>query len=79
MYHNKTENKMKDTELLLDGKIEDLISQLQELLGTNGVSKKWNSDNKTNRPDEYGLKAGGYFDGENELHKIEIKIRPKKS
>ena len=70
---------MKNTELLLDGKIEDLISQLQELLGTNVFSKKWNSDNKTNTPDEYGLKLGGYFDGENHLHKIEIKITSRKS
>jgi len=69
---------MEKTELLLNGKIEDLISQLQELLGTGGLTKIFYGDNKTNIPDEYGLKVGGYFDGKNHKHKVEIKITPKK-
>ena len=69
---------MENTELLLNGTIEDLISQLQELLGTNSLRKTWKGDNETNTPDQYGLKVGGFFNGKEHLHKVEITITPKK-
>lgn len=69
---------MENTEIKLDGSIEELIIQLQKIFNTNGLRKTWKGDNETNIPDEYGLRIGGYFDGEKHLHKIEIKITPKK-
>ena len=69
---------MENTEIKLDGNVEDLIAQLQKLLGTSGLRKTWKGDNETNVPDEYRLKLGGYFDGINHLHKVEIIITPSK-
>ena len=65
-------------ELCLDGKIEDLIRQLEELVGRKVSIKSWRGDNKTNIPDQYGIKMGGYFNGKTNLHKVEIIITPNK-
>jgi hypothetical protein len=64
--------------LKLNGNIEELISQLQSLLETNKLKKTWKGDNETNIPDEYKIKVGGYFNGKEHLHKVEIIITPKK-
>lgn len=63
---------MENTEIILDQKVEDLILQLQKLLGTSKLRKTWKGDNETNIPDEYRINVGGY--GNN--HKVEIIITP---
>jgi hypothetical protein len=63
---------MENTEIILDQKVEDLILQLQKLLGTSKLRKTWKGDNETNIPDEYAISVGGY--GNN--HKVEIIITP---
>ena len=63
---------MENTEIILDQKVEDLILQLQKLLGTSKLRKSQKRDNETNVPDEYGINVGGY--GNN--HKVEIIITP---
>jgi len=65
---------MENTEIILDQKVEDLILQLQKLLGTSKLRKTWKGDNETNIPDEYTISVGGY--GNN--HKLEIIITPVK-
>ena len=62
------------TTMELDRNIEDIITELQELLGTNSIGMVWKPENKTNKPDGYTLSVGGYFDGKKKLPKIEIKI-----
>ena len=69
---------MKNEQIKLDGRIEDLISQLQQMLDTDNLRVSWKGDNETNIPDTYGIKAGGYFDGKKHLHKVEIIITPNK-
>jgi hypothetical protein len=66
---------MENTEIILDQKVEDLILQLQKLLGTGKLRKTWKGDNETNIPDEYRINVGGY--GNN--HKVEIIITPKEN
>ena len=69
---------MENTELLLNGTIEDLISQLEKMMDRKISMKTWKPDNKTNIPDQYGLKVGGYFNGKEHLHQVEIIITPTK-
>ena len=58
----------------LNRNIQDIITELQELLETDSIKKVWKQENKTNEPDKYILSVGGYFDGKTHLPKIKIII-----
>jgi hypothetical protein len=69
---------MENTGIKLDGNVGDLIAQLQKIFDTNGITENWGSNNDTKIPNSFVLKVGGYFDGINHLHKVEIIITPSK-